>query len=81
MTKRLLESLGMLMIGDGVLTMLDPERHCLLWEVGPKPVRDLLDEFAQHPRMTRVAGLIETAAGVYLSSLQEPGFGKRLMHL
>jgi len=33
MNRRLLETLGMLLIGDGILSLIAPKRHCLLWEV------------------------------------------------
>ena len=72
MKKRLKEVLGMSMIGDGVLTVLDPQRHCLLWEIGPQPCREAIDEFVKHPTMARVAGAIEIVIGVWLASHQKP---------
>jgi hypothetical protein len=33
--KRVLESLAMLTIGDGLLAAVQPRRHVLLWESGP----------------------------------------------
>ena len=34
-----LETLGMLMIGDGLVTALHPRRHARLWETGPEGLR------------------------------------------
>ncbi len=62
----------MLLIGDGLLTLADPKRHCLLWEIGPKPCREFIDEFAQHPTMSRWAGLGEAVLGLFLAEAQKP---------
>ncbi len=69
--KQLLDVFGMLLIGDGLLTVLQPRRHCLLWEVGPEPCRQVIDEFATHPPLTRAAGALELLAGLWLASRQE----------
>jgi hypothetical protein len=72
MKKRLLDALGLLLVGDGILSLVDPKRHCLLWEIGPKPCRALIDEFVQHPRVTRIAGVAEAALGILLAEMQTP---------
>lgn len=72
MNKRLKEVAGMSLIGDGVLTLLDPQRHCLLWEIGPQPCREFIDEFAQHPTLTRVIGALEIVLGLWLATHQKP---------
>jgi hypothetical protein len=72
MKKLFLDFLGLLMVGDGVLTLIDPKRHCLLWEVGPKPCQELIDEFAEHPRIARVSGLLEIFLGIMISETQKP---------
>lgn len=69
--KQLLDLLGMILIGDGLLSVLNPRRHCLIWEVGPEACRHLVDEFAEHPRMTRVAGVLELLVGLWLATEQE----------
>ena len=70
--KLLIDFVGLLLVGDGILTLADPKRHCLLYEIGPKPCRDLVDQFAQHPTMFRWAGLVEAIAGVLLAESQKP---------
>ena len=50
------------MIGDGLLSLVDPKRHCLLWEIGPQWCREMVDEFAEHPNIARGAGLVELVA-------------------
>ena len=76
MKKRLLDFAGPLLVGDGLLTLIDPQRHCLLWEIGPKPCRALIDEFAEHPKVSRWLGAVEIVAGVLLAETQKPTFGR-----
>ncbi|HEY2573740.1 MAG TPA: hypothetical protein VGH65_06715 [Verrucomicrobiaceae bacterium] len=70
--KQVLEFLALLMVGDGVLTLADPKRHCMLWEIGPKPCRNFADEFVKHPQMSRWLGLGEVMMGIALAELQKP---------
>ena len=72
LNRRMKELLAMLIIGDGILAVLFPRRHCLLWKTGPKVYRDLMQEFAQRPGMTRLLGLLEAALGIWLASRQQP---------
>ena len=78
MNRRLLETLGMLLIGDGILSLLEPKRHCLLWEIGPEPCRELIDQFVQHPAATRLIGVAEAALGLLIASQQSPTLAKHL---
>ena len=70
--KLLIDFAGLLLVGDGILTIADPTRHCLLYEIGPKPCRDLVDQFALHPTMARWAGLAEAGLGILLAETQKP---------
>jgi hypothetical protein len=69
--KLLLDVFGMLLIGDGLLSALHPRRHCRLWEVGPEPCKQLVDEFVKHPEMARAAGALELLLGVWLATREE----------
>ena len=80
MSRRLFELLAMLMVGDGVLSLINPKRHCLLWRTGPKVWRNLADEFAEHPQMTRGLGVAEVATGIWLASEQKPKLSEILFH-
>ncbi len=77
MKKLLFDFAGLLLVGDGILTLTDPKRHCLLYEIGPKPCRDVVDQFAQHPNVSRWAGLAEAVLGLLLAESQKPS-GARL---
>ena len=70
----------MLMVGDGLLSLIDPKRHCLLWETGPKVWRDFADEFAEHPQVTRGVGVAEILAGLWLASEQKPKLSELIFH-
>jgi hypothetical protein len=72
--RRVAETAGMLMIGDGVLGALRPAEHCLLWRGGPQWWRNTIDWFARHPAMTRAAAVAEVAAGVWCA---QQSFGAR----
>ncbi len=80
MKRRITELLGLLLVGDGILTAVDPKRHCLLWEVGPELVQEAMDEFARHPSVTRVVGAAEAIVGLWLASRQKPELSTRITH-
>jgi hypothetical protein len=71
-SRRLSESAGMLMIGDGVLGMIYPREHCLLWRGGPSWWRSTIDWFSAHPNAARGFAAAEIAAGLWLARQQEP---------
>ncbi len=47
--KRLREILAIMLIGDGVIGLLDPERHVALWRRGQSSYRETMEAFAIHP--------------------------------
>jgi hypothetical protein len=71
-TRRVGESAGMLMIGDGVLGIIHPREHCLLWRGGPAWWRSTIDWFTSHPGTTRGFAAAEILAGLWLARRQEP---------
>ncbi len=72
MKKRFIELFGLMCVGDGLATVLEPERHCMLWDVGPEPCRKMMDAFVEHPTMTRSLGFLEMLFGLWLASRQQP---------
>lgn len=68
--RRGLETLAMLMIGDGVLCMVAPQRHVELWQSGPRLWRRMLEPFSRHHALTRAAGAAMVIAGVCLAARQ-----------
>jgi len=66
------ESLGMMMIGDALVTLVDPQRHCRLWMKGPEQWRQFINVFVQHPGITRGLALGELGFGMWLAEKQTP---------
>ncbi len=71
-TKRLLELGGLILIGDGLMSLLRPRRHSLLWHFGPQLAKAVTEELADHPKTSRAVYAAELAVGVALASLQLP---------
>ena len=70
MQKRLLELAGLILIGDGLMGLIFPRRHSLLWHVGPELAKAVTEELADHPQTARAIYAAELALGVALASTQ-----------
>lgn len=68
-----LESLGLLMIGDGLVTALHPRRHARLWETGPQGLRRTMAWLEARPALTSAIGAAEAAIGLWLVRRQLRG--------
>jgi hypothetical protein len=69
-SRRLIEAGALFLIGDGIMGLLRPRRHSLLWHFGPQLVKAATEELATHPKTARSLYLAEIALGVYLASSQ-----------
>ena len=67
-SERILETLAMLSIGDGVLCAISPERHTKLWLRGPTWWRRAVRPAVDHPEVTRMLGLAGVGFGFWLAS-------------
>ena len=65
--RRIAELIAMLMIGEGVLTLVAPRRHSLLWEFGPEGYRRAIEAFAEHPTLSRLVAAAEAGLGLWLA--------------
>ncbi len=72
MIRRLIQLGALCLIGDGVMGLLKPRRHSLLWHCGPQIARAATEELAEHPNTARAVYLAEAAIGVALASWQTP---------
>jgi hypothetical protein len=70
MKSRLLELAGLILIGDGLMGLVRPRRHSLLWHFGPQLAKAVTEELAEHPKTSRAIYAAELAAGIALASLQ-----------
>lgn len=67
--KRLGEVAAMLMIGDGLIGMIQPERHIPLWRSGFPPLKAVVDRFDGEPLMRRrLAGAAQVAIGLAMAA-------------
>ena len=71
-TRRLVELGALFLIGDGVMGLLKPRRHSLLWHFGPELARAVTEELADHPKVARSVYLAEVALGIALAARQTP---------
>ena len=72
---RLGDTVGIMLIGDGVVGLLNPQRHARLWRHGPGPYRRLMDVFIERPGLTRVLSAIELTVGVWIAQRAEASRG------
>lgn len=70
LSKRLLELGGLILIGDGLMGLLHPRRHSLLWHFGPQLAKAVTEELAEHPKTSRAIYAAELAVGIAIASLQ-----------
>lgn len=68
--RRAKETFAIIAIGDGVIEVLAPRDHSLLWEVGPEGVRTVARFCAQNPNYMRLLGASQVAFGVWLALRQ-----------
>ena len=66
--KRTAEMAAVFMIGDGLLGLLQPERHVALWKSDVTAVDLLIRPFKGRPGRRRAYGLLQLAAGLTLAS-------------
>ena len=70
MQKRLLELGALILIGDGLMGLLRPRRHSLLWHFGPQLAKAVTEELAEHRKTARAIYAAELAAGIAIASIQ-----------
>ncbi len=71
-TRRLIQVGALFLIGDGVMGLIKPRWHSLLWHSGPQLVKAVTEELAEHPKTARAIYFAEAALGIALASLQTP---------
>lgn len=75
MGRRLGEFLAILMVGDGVIGLVAPRRHSLLWKFGPESYKRLMAGFAKRPSLVRLLSAASVGAGLWLALSQYEGRG------
>jgi hypothetical protein len=69
-TRRLIQAGALLLIGDGLMGLIKPRWHSLLWRFGPQVVRAATEELADHPTTARCIYAAEAALGAWIASRQ-----------
>lgn len=64
METRFCEIMAIMMIGDGVIGVLQPCEHVSRWADGPEPWRQMMTTLAERPQLVRAASLVKLALGI-----------------
>ena len=70
--RRAAEMAAVFMIGDGLLGMIQPQRHVELWRSNVSAVDMLVRPFGGHDTRRRMYGLLQFACGIALAARQRP---------
>ena len=62
---------AMVLIGDGIMALVHPQRDARAWRTGPAPWRALMDALQEHPILTRTIGAVQVAGGIWWALHQE----------
>jgi hypothetical protein len=57
---------GLVMVGDGLAGLIWPCEYLRKLEIGPKPINDVLEAFAERPALTRALCVVEVAIGAWI---------------
>ena len=68
--RRIKETVAIVTAGDGLIALIAPREHSLLWEVGPEGVRKLARLSAENPNYIRLLGAAQIAFGLWLALRQ-----------
>lgn len=68
--RRVKETFAILTIGDGMIELISPREHSLLWEFGPDSIRNVARFFADNPNLMRLLGILQVAFGLWLALRQ-----------
>jgi hypothetical protein len=60
------------LVGDGILALVSPERDALAWRMGPEPFRTMMGFMAKRPSLTRWVGAAQIAVGIWWALREEP---------
>ena len=69
-TKRIMDIVAMLLIGDGALTLIGARNRALVWRFGPEGLRKSASWQADHPLFMRLEGVGSIAVGILLALRQ-----------
>jgi hypothetical protein len=62
--RRIVQAGALLLIGNGIMGLIRPRWHSLLFAGGPQLLRAATEELADHPKTARAVYLAEAAVGL-----------------
>jgi hypothetical protein len=68
--RRIKETFAIITIGDGVIALVSPREHSILWELGPEGARKVAHFFVEHTNYMRLIGAAQIAFGLWLALRQ-----------
>jgi hypothetical protein len=71
-TRRLIETAALFLIGDGIMGLIKPRWHSRLWHFGPNLAKAATEELAEHPKTARAIYALEVGIGIAIASLSTP---------
>ncbi len=69
-TRRAIELVALMLIGEGIMGLLKPRGYSRLWRLGPALLRSTMEDLAEHPNIARSIYAVEAAIGIALASFQ-----------
>ena len=70
-SKRWQHFAAMMLIGDGVMALVHPQRDALAWKAGPEAWQELMRKLHDHPGLTRAVGVAQIAGGIWWALAQQ----------
>ncbi|WP_288410614.1 hypothetical protein [uncultured Sphingomonas sp.] len=77
LSRRAAEMAATFMIGDGLLGLLQPDRHVALWQEQAGGAEWLVRPFVGRPNLRRAYAVVQIAAGLALAARQLPTLTER----
>jgi hypothetical protein len=62
---------AMVLIGDGVMALIHPEKDAKAWKQGPQLWRDLMHGLSKRPALTRAIGAAQILGGIWWALQQD----------
>jgi uncharacterized protein YjeT (DUF2065 family) len=62
---------AMVLIGDGVMALVHPEKDARAWKRGPKVWQNLMHGLSERPNLTRAIGVAQIVGGIWWALHQE----------
>ncbi len=69
-TKQIKETIGLALLGEGIMGLLYPQKYSLLWKIGPASLRETMEKAAENPELMRLIYAAEAGLGLWLAKSQ-----------